>query len=841
MKLPLSWLKDFVEIDLSVEEVARRLTLAGLEVEEIRYVGWQKPESVPGMSHEFKTSGLSWALDKLVVAAIREVMPHPAADRLVLCKLEDGQQEHTVLTGAPNLFEYKGKGPLPKPIMVAYARQGATLYDGHAEGEVLTTLKRTKIRGVESYSMVCSEKELGISDEHEGVIILDGDAPLGMPLADYMGDAVFDIAILPNMARNTSVFGMARELAALTGKELKQPNLALTAGGESISGKVKIEIKDPSLNPRFVLGLIRDVRIAPSPYAVQRRLRLAGMRPINCIVDATNYAMLEMGEPLHAFDFDVLQKRSKGKPITINTRSARAGETLTTLDGSTRTLQPSQVLVCDSAGPLSIAGVMGGAESEVTGETRNVLLEGAAWNYINIRRTSNAHGLASEASYRFSRGIHPSLAETGVRRGLQWMAAWSGGQVAPDLVDEYPLQPADPIVEITPQDVKRLLGIDLKPAEIIKLLTPLEFECSQSGKTVTVKTPPFRLDIGTGVVGKADVLEEIARMVGYDHIPETRLSDELPPQVGNSRFEQEEHLRDLLVALGLQEAISHRLTSPEKQERLNQQEHFVRIANPVTPEKSILRTSLLASLLNVLEINSRQTGSQAVFEIGPVFSPGTSPEDLPLEKLMLALALTGTRQSPAWNDQAGQTMDFFDLKGIMEDLCTSLGVDGVEYIPVIDDTRFHPGKCAQLVLHQQPVGMLGELHPLVKDRYDLGNSPVLVAEMNLDVLIQLEKDRIIIPIHPFPPVLEDIALALDESIPAGRVEDLIRQTGGSLLVNVRLFDVFQGGQLPQGKKSLAYALTWQTPDRTLTDADVAQLRNKIIKRLEHDLGATLRT
>jgi len=253
VKLPLSWLKDFVEIDLSVEEVARRLTLAGLEVEEIRYVGWQKPESVPGMSHEFKTSGLSWALDKLVVAAIREVMPHPAADRLVLCKLEDGQQEHTVLTGAPNLFEYKGKGPLPKPIMVAYARQGATLYDGHAEGEVLTTLKRTKIRGVESYSMVCSEKELGISDEHEGVIILDGDAPLGMPLADYMGDAVFDIAILPNMARNTSVFGMARELAALTGKELKQPNLALTAGGESISGKVKIEIKDPSLNPRFVL------------------------------------------------------------------------------------------------------------------------------------------------------------------------------------------------------------------------------------------------------------------------------------------------------------------------------------------------------------------------------------------------------------------------------------------------------------------------------------------------------------------------------------------------------------------------------------------------------------
>ena len=357
MKLPLSWLKDFVEIDLSVEEVASKLTLAGLEVEEIQYVGLKMPDLSSGKKHEFKSTGLEWSEDKLVVAAITEVMPHPDADRLVLCRLTDGNQEQVVLTGAPNLYEFKGKGILPVPLKVAYAREGSIIYDGHADGQVLTKLKKTKIRGVESSSMVCSEKELGISDEHEGVIILDDDAPVGTPLANYMGDAVFSIDILPNMARNVNVFGVARELAALTGKNLKKPDLNLETTGESLLGKVQIVIKEPDLNPRFVLGLIRDVRIKPSPYLVQRRLRLSGIRPINCIVDATNYAMVEMGEPLHAFDYDVLKERAGGKTVTILTRTANPGEKLRTLDDVERNLQTNQVLVCDDRGSLSIAGV----------------------------------------------------------------------------------------------------------------------------------------------------------------------------------------------------------------------------------------------------------------------------------------------------------------------------------------------------------------------------------------------------------------------------------------------------------------------------------------------------
>src|SRR5512133_2017387 len=366
MKLPISWLKDYIDLDgLSVEEIARKLTLAGLEVEDIKYAGLPMPEYKNDERHEFKTSGLSWDPDKIVVAEIREVKPHPNADRLTLLDLYDGQQTQTVLTGAPNIFHLKGTGKLPRPIKVAYAKEGTTLYDGHADGLVLTTLKRAKIRGVESYSMVASEKELGISEEHEGIIILDDDAPVGMPLVDYMGDAVLDISILPNMARNANVIGVARELSAITGRPLKKPTIEYKTEGQPVNELVSIEITEPELNPRFVLGLICDVEIKPSPYEIQRRLRLAGIRPINNIVDATNYAMIDLGEPLHAFDYDVLKERAGKKNIKIITRTAKDGERLTTLDGVERKLTSNDVLVCDEKGPLSLAGVMGGAESEV--------------------------------------------------------------------------------------------------------------------------------------------------------------------------------------------------------------------------------------------------------------------------------------------------------------------------------------------------------------------------------------------------------------------------------------------------------------------------------------------
>ncbi len=871
MKLPISWLKDYIDLDgLSVEDIARKLTLAGLEVDEIKYAGLPVPNhGASGMHsserHEFKTSGIGWDRDKIVVAEIREVNPHPNADRLTLLDLYDGEKSQVVLTGAPNIFHLKGTGRLAKPIKVAYAKEGTTLYDGHADGLVLTTLKRAKIRGVDSYSMVASEKELGISEEHEGIIILDDDAPVGMPLVDYMGDAVLDISILPNMARNANVIGVARELSALTGRPLKKPVIEYKTEGQPVTELVSIEITEPELNPRFVLGLIRDVEIKPSPYQIQRRLRLAGVRPINNIVDATNYAMIDLGEPLHAFDYDALKERAGKKNVKIITRSAKEGEELTTLDGSKRKLTSSNVLVCDEKGSVSLAGVMGGEETEVydaskevldavgpemkAGEpqvgkasargksTTNVLLEGAAWNFINIRKTAKQHNLPSEASFRFSRGVHPALAEQGVQRGLQLMAAWSGGKVAPGLVDEYPLKPVDPTITVTPKDVKRLIGIDLSAKEIANLLSHLEFECNIEGDSVHAKTPPHRLDIGEGVIGLADVIEEVARSYGFDRIPETRMADALPPQIGNPVHEWEEHVRDLLVNLGVQEVVSYRLTSPERESRLTSYEDYVALANAIAPERRVMRRSLLASVLEAAERNARAE-SISMFEIGSTFEPVKN--ELPKEPRKLSLVMTGLRNATAWDVKDSPALDFFDMKGRIELLLGGLRYTNVSYAATDSVSYLHPGKAAEVKVNGQTVGVFGELHPLTKEKYEFGNAPVVVAEFDLEALRKSTPTYGITPVADVPPVFEDIAVIVDESVPAERVANLIKQTGGKTVTNIRLFDVYRDDKIGAGKKSLAYSLTYQS-DKTMTDAEAAAIRTKIVKRLEYEVGAKLRS
>lgn len=844
MKVVLSWLKDFVDIDMTPEEVARTLTMIGLEVEEIRLVGLPADQN---NGQEFKVTGLSWEPDKIVVAQIDEVMPHPNADRLVLCRLQDGgQEEQIVLTGAPNLFEYKGKGPLEKPLKVAYAKEGAQIYDGHQPGQVLTTLKRAKIRGIESYSMVCSEKELGISEEHEGIILLDENAPTGAPLVEYMGDVVFEVDILPNMIRNASMLGVARELAAVTGKQLRRPDAAYEAKGQPIEGMAAIQIEAPELNPRFVLGLITGVEPKESPYWVQRRLRLAGMRPINSIVDATNYVMLEIGEPLHAFDYDVLVERAGGKPPTIITRTAQKGEKLTTLDGVERTLDDYTVLVCDTAGSLSIAGVMGGLESEVTGQTRNVLLEGANWNYINVRRTMASQKMTSEAGWRFSRGVHPELSSYGVQLGLKRMMKWGGGVIHEGLIDNYPQPAKDPEVRLPTKDIRRLLGIDLSAQQIADLLSRLEFTCRVEGDDVLAKTPPIRLDIGEGVIGVADLAEEVARMYGYDNIPATRLDTVLPVQRGNQRLELEERIRDALVGLGLQEVVNYRLTSPEREANLmpdgaeQKPPEYVHLKNPLSSERAVMRRSLLANVIDTAERNSRLRDRLAFFEIGPVFIPREAGQ-FPEEPGRLAIALTGLRQLPTWDQPNTSPMDFFDLKGVLEAMLDMLHVSNARYEPA-QHPSFHPGKCAQVSAGETVLGVFGELHPLVKENYDFGPSPVLAADLNLDALISVIPWRYESQSVPTqPPVLEDIAVIVEDNIPAVRVEEVIRQGGGKMLANVRLFDVFRSEAIGEGKKSLAYSLTYQSPERTLNDADAKQIRQRILRRLEHELDAKLRS
>jgi phenylalanyl-tRNA synthetase beta chain len=851
MQIPLSWLKDYVEINISIEELAQRLTLAGLEVEELRYVGLPFPGAsgenrVEGqLSPHTKVSGFSWAPDKIVVGEILEVMPHPDADRLVLCRLNDGQQEHVVLTGAPNLFPHKGIGQLENSLKVAYALEGARIIDGHkSEGEMMT-LKRSKIRGVESYSMACSEKELGISDDHEGIIILDEDAPTGMSLVDYMGDAVFDIAITPNIARNANVLGVAREVAAITGASLKPPDFEVAWSGASIEGRVSIEIKEPELNPRFVLGLIEGVNIQASPYWIQRRLRLAGVRPISNIVDATNYAMLAVGEPLHAFDYDILVERAGGVAPTIITRRAESAESLTTLDDIERELDDFTVLVTDTAGPLSIAGIMGGAESEVNERTTNVLLEGAAWDFINIRKTEASQKLTSEASYRFSRGVHPAVAERGVRLCLNLMHEIAGGEISQGLVDEYPLPPKDSTVEVSPADVKRWIGIDLDSEEMAKILQSLEFKVELMGDVVRATAPDHRLDIGEGVIGKADLMEEIARIYGYDRIPESQISDTIPPQYGNTDLDREEMIRDVLVGLDLQEVISYRLTSVEREGRRLPEDSpvddhpFIEITNPISTDRVVMRHSLLSSVLEIIERNVRVRDRVAIFEIGPVYSV-LEGEELPEEKNQLVIAMTGPRENATWLGADLSPLDFYDLKGVVDAMLDHLKVGEWDYQSV-EHPSFHPGKCARIRIGQQSAGVMGEIHPLVHERYEFLGNPVLALEIDLDKVVENIPYAVTAKtVATFPPVLEDLAIVVDEQVSAKEVEDVLRKAGGKLLVDVQLFDIYRGEQIKSELKSLAYALMYQAPDRTLTDKEVAKLRTRILKQLDVNLGAKLR-
>ena len=680
-------------------------------------------------------------------------------------------------------------------------------------------------------------------------------------------------------ARCASILGLAREIAAITGKPLRQPTYEIKSEGAPF--QAGIEITRPELNPRFVLGLIRDIEIRPSPYKAQLRLKLAGMRPINNIVDATNYAMLEIGEPLHAFDYDVLAERAGGKPVKIITRTARPGERLTTLDGMDRKLDESTVLVCDTAGPLSIAGIMGGAESEVHDaatemldaqavepekveggklphgkasargqSTANILLEGAAWNFINIRKTARAQDLPSEASYRFSRGVHPAMAERGVKRGLDLMQQWSGGEVAQNLVDEYPLPPVDPVVQVTPHDVKRLLGIDLTTPEIADLLRRLEFQVSIEGETVTAVTPDHRLDIGDGITGKADVIEEIARIYGYDRIPESHLPDILPPQIGNPLLEKEEHLRDLLVAEGLQEIISYRMTTTDREaRRLPPEAHpddkpYLRLANPISADKAVMRHSVLVSVPEAAERNARVRGRLALFEIGPIFLSSEDGSDLPDELQRLSIVLAGPRTLPHWQGADTSPLDFYDLKGILAGLLENLHIPTLHYEPC-DNPTYHPGKCARVLSGEKYLGVFGELHPQVRERYDwpaaYSGMPILAADMDLDAILDLvPKLYDSTPVPEFPPVLEDLALVVDEAVPADRVAEVIRQAGGKVVADVRLFDVYRGEKIGAGRKSLAYSLTFQAADKTLSDKDVAGIRAHILRRLEQELGAKLR-
>ncbi|MSP13136.1 MAG: phenylalanine--tRNA ligase subunit beta [Chloroflexi bacterium] len=828
MRVPVSWLKEYVNLTLTPDELAYRLTMSGLEVEKIEH------------------TGADWERDKLVVGEIVETKPHPNADRLTIALVNDGSSAEPKLciTGAPNIK------PGMQHVKVPFARLGATIVDGHTDDGSTFVIKPAKLRGIASEGVLCSEKELGISADHSGIMLLDPRAPVGMPLVDWLGDTVLEIAILPNIARALSVTGVAREVAALTGEKLRYPQLTGEGTGPAIAGqihvdKIHVEIADPDLCARYSAAIIRHVTIGPSPLWMQRRLTLAGMRPINNIVDITNYVMLELGQPLHAFDYDRLPLEQGRKQIVV--RRARPGEQMRTLDGQLRTFTPDMLLITAGETPVAIGGIMGGEDTEVHGGTRTILLEAANFDFINNRRAAQLLRLPSEAAGRFGRGVDPELTIPALQRAGEFMRLYAGGAVDQGFADAYPGRKPPLTIPLTAREVQRLLGMDLSQAEIAALLRSLDFQVAEQGEVLLVTVPSFRLDVTIA----ADLVEEVGRVIGSDRLPATQLADELPPPHRDLLWEHEQAVKEILVGCGLQEIITYSMTTPEAEakvyldtpEAAGHSPAYIRLANPISSERTAMRRTLLNSMMENLALNLRYRQRITIFEVARVYLPeGGSGDGLPAEPARLGIALTGPRIPHDWSQGTAEAppLDFFDLKGIVETLLTDrLHIQGVAFRSA-SHPSMHPGRCAELLIQDQVAGVLGEVHPLVAERYDIPGR-VCLAEIRLDqVLPQVQTMHLYHTISRFPAVTQDIAVIVDDETAAAAVEQVIRETGSSLLRHVQLFDIYRGEQIPSGKKSLAYTLEFQADDRTLTEDEVATLRHQIVQTLAERLGASLR-
>jgi phenylalanyl-tRNA synthetase beta chain len=832
MRVPISWLKEYVDISLPVPELARRLTVAGLEVETVEYIG------LPGAE-------LPWNPEKIVVGEVVAVHPHPNADRLVLAEVDYGGPEtETVVSGPPSLRELEGESDLQ--LKVVFAMEGADLYDGYAETPQIKTLKGSKIRGVVSRGMVCSEKELGLSDVHEDILYLPDDAPVGTPLADYLGDAVLTFDIKGPFNHLQSVFGIARETAALLDLPLRKDVLQVqTEHGMELAAEsdfVDLEIPDPDLCLRYSAAMIRGVEIGPSPFWMQIRLRRAGMRPINNIVDVTNYVMLELGQPLHAFDYHDLRPRPGEEQPAVIIRRAREGEEMKTLDGVLRTFDDEVLLITDGQGPVAVAGVMGGLESEVDEGTSDVLLESANFHFLNVRRTSRLLGLSTEASQRFGRRVDPEMTAKAAARAAWLMAELAGGTAEPAIADLYPGRRPPAEIAFDPEETHRILGLELPSEEIVRTLSSLEFDVAEEETGVLqVTVPTHRQDVTQPI----DLIEEVGRIWGYDRFPRTLMRDELPPQRANPRLDMTERVRDLLVGCGLDEVITYSLIDLDDEAALwppgeepDLGEHL-KVVNPLSSERAHLRRTLLPSLLNTTRENLRFTDRVEIFEVGAAYVP-VEGQTLPDEPLQLSIAMTGPREERSWMAGQDRTLvDFFDLKGVVEALLAGLDLEGT--FSVGEHPAFHPGRCAEVRIDDVVIGAMGELHPLVREAFELPEQPVCALEIDLEQLLALQGGpQWMTPISAHPPVYEDLAVVVDEGVPAVEVRDLIAQTGSPLVRSVVLFDVYRGEQVGSGKKSLAYRLTYQADDRTLTDREVAKVRGKIVRRLEREVGAVLR-
>jgi len=814
MKVSLNWLKQYVDIKLPAAEVAEKLTMSGSEA---------KGREVMG-EH--------W--DGIVAGRITAVDPHPNADRLTLVSIDHGGGEETVVCGAPNVAV---------GAVVAYAPVDSQLIDP-ATGE-LTRLKSARIRGVVSSGMACSERELGISDEHEGILILPEDTAIGTPLADLLGDVILNLDITPNRPDCLSVIGIAREIAALTGEKIHLPDSTYAKSATAIESRVSVEIADPGLCPRYCASLISGVTIAESPPWMQERLISYGMRPINNIVDITNFVMVEYGQPLHAFDFE----RIRGGRIIV--RRARDGEQIVSLDDIDRNLSSDMLVIADEDRAVAVAGVMGGANSEVTEGTATILLEAASFNPRSVHYTARTLQMPSEASIRFERGIAPGVTLPALKRATQLIAELGGGEAAAGTIDVYPGRVETAPLTITPEEVTRVLGVTFSREQIVDTLTALGFEStSGAGDEVVAVAPDWRSDITCPV----DIIEEVARVIGYDEIPVTMLSGSVPRHNPEPVVALRRRLGEVLTGLGFQEIVSHSLTSLDAITRLYPESEvgpasLVKLSNPMTTTYEYLRPDLRSCLLSSLANNQgRADGGIRLYEIGRVYRPGEEGH-LPDEFDMLAGIVSGTRHEAWWQgsdapDGDGE-LDFFDVKGAVENLLDRLSVAAV-FGPG-DDPSLHPagqavimggGSRLGLRVGSGRLGVIGEIHPDVLDSFEI-DGPACFFEISLPTLLAAASaHHEYRPISRYPAIIRDLALVVDAAVSHQQATDIIG--GFPLVEQVTLFDVYSGEQVPAGKKSLAYRVSFQSSDHTLTDGEADRVQKKILSKLSSEIGAVLR-
>lgn len=800
MKVSIKWLKDYVDIAIPAVDLANKLTMAGNEVASV------------------KVQGANWG--NVFVGKLIAINPHPNADRLRLATVDLGKEQHIVVCGAPNLTVGDN---------ICFATLGAEVLDGHT-GQMMK-LKPAKIRGVESKGMVCSEMELGLSKNHEGILVLPSDAPLGMLLSDYMGDAIVDLEVTPNRPDCLSVIGIARETAALTGQKVHIAPVAYAESALPVESKIAVEIQAPDLCPRYSASLITGIKIKPSPRWMQDRLTACGMRPINNIVDISNYVMLEYGQPLHTFDYDKIV----GQKIIV--RRAGENEIIISLDGVERKLNSKMLVIADAARAVAVAGVMGGANSEVTDQTVNILLEAASFKPACIYITGNTLGLASESRYRFERGISAEMTLQALKRATQLLVELGEGRAAKGYIDVYPgKQPVKPI-ELAQSRVKSLLGIDISLDRVIGALQSLGIECYPvSGDKISAVSPPWRSDIKI----EADLIEEVARVIGYDQIPMTLLAEPLPHLTPDPIFDLKREIRRGLTANGFHEVLNFSLIGLENLQKIDPDrgplnDLPIRVANPMTADMEYLRTTFRANLLNSYAANRRyETGSIRLFETGKIYL--RREKDLPDERETLCAVLGGLRFAESWQDN-DQKLDFYDAKGIAEGLLLRLGLNPV--FVKAQDKGLHANKQAEIFLDKTRVGVLGEVHPKVALAFDI-TEPLYLLEIDLKTLVSFSTvEKTYKPVPKFPAIVRDMALILDAGLTHQQVQTIIQ--GFPLVEQVDIFDVYSGEQVAGGKKSLAYRISYRSTQHTLTDEEVNQLQQKILNRLTSELGAVLRS